>query len=132
MEEIELKIIHEFIETGKRRDSFKKYNKKKQVTDYQIYEFFKRDDVRLYIKSIGSDLEIFDTICDKKLLNIINDTNAQNRDIISAIKIWNDLRKRSFLQIEIDETRHLDFTNVSDENLEKIVQTFIKHKDSIL
>jgi len=120
----EIKIIYDFVDSGNRKLSYRKFITI-PATDYQIYTWYKRKEVNEFIKSIGSDLEIFDTVCDKKLLNIINDTQSNDRDKIAAIKVWNDLRKRTFLQVKIDEVNSLDFTDMSDDNLALLVSKIV-------
>ena len=51
---------------------------------------------------------------------------SKDVDKINAIKTWNDLRKRTTQQIQLSHTANIDFSNISDENLENIVKKIIE------
>lgn len=123
--ENEMNVIYEFCDFGNRRESYRKYIKDNK-TDSGIYKWFKRKDVQEKILEIGNDLSIYDTVSDKTLLNIITSNSANDRDKISAIKVWNDLRKRVFQTIKVEAATSIDFTNISDENLEKVVEKILE------
>lgn len=125
----DIEVCYEFLKTGKRVSSFKKIYPNTIKTDIQIYRFFNNKLVLNKIVEIGKDLEIYDAVADKVLLKIITDDNSENKDKIAAIKVWNDLRKRTEQNIKIEAIHNLDFTKVSDENLEKLVNKIIELND---
>ena len=127
----ELRVIYEFCDNGNRRASYRKIfgDGKKAKTDPQIYKWFKKPEVQAKIIEIGSDLSIYDTVADKTLLSIITSTMATDKDKVSAIKVWNDLRKRVHQTIKVEAATTIDFSNVTDENLEAIVKKIMEVED---
>ena len=83
------------------------------------------------IVQIGNELSIYDTVCDRFLLDIIIDKDVANRDKINAIKVWNDLRQRVHTNIKVTLEEEIDFSNVTDDNLESIVEAIMKKNNSI-
>jgi RecG-like helicase len=122
--EVEMQVIYHFIDNGNRRKSYRKFIKDKK-TDSAIYRWFQKKDVQQKIIEIGNELSIYDTVSDKVLLNIISNPNSMDRDKIAAIKTWNDLRKRVSQTITLQHNSNIDFSNVNDENLEKIVKQIL-------
>lgn len=122
--EIEMKVLYHFCDNGNRRASYRKFIKDK-ATDYAIYSWWKKKSVQNKVIEIGQSLAVYDTVADKVLLGIISNQQSRDCDKISAIKTWNDLRKRTTTQIKLDQTLAIDFSNVSDENLESIVNKIL-------
>lgn len=129
--EKEIAIVYEFVDNGNRRKSYRKISKDKKITDTQIYQFFKRKDVKDFIKEIGSNFDNYDTVCDKKLLAIINDPCSSGKNVIAAIKEWNTLRNRIVQTIQLYQTEEIDFKNLNDENLEKLINVIKDNNNSI-
>ena len=126
--ETDINIIINFINEGGRLNSYRKFNKEK-ASDLAIYRWFKRKEVNDFILEIGSELSVYDIVCDKKLLSIINDPKSSNKDILNAIKMWNELRKRTFIQVQLESTKHLDLSNVTDDVLENLVSKLIEKRN---
>ena len=121
----ELKVIYEFVDTGAKRASYIKILG--ETPNTTIYRWFKKPEVKKKILEIGQELEIYDTVCDKVLLNIITDKDTFNRDKISAIKVWNDLRDRTHTTIKLETESKIDFKNVKTEDLAIMVEFFLKN-----
>lgn len=81
------------------------------------------------LRELGDSLAVYDTVCDKVLLNIVIDPDASNRDKITAIKTWNDLRDRVHTTIKVESMTKLDLKDVSTENLESIVAALTEQKN---
>jgi len=124
----EMQVIYHFIDFGNRKTSYRKFIKE-TISDASVYRWFNRKDVQAKIVEVGRSLSVYDTTCDKVLLNIVCSLTAANKDKIAAIKVWNELRKRTTQQIAIDQTTKIDFSNVTDENLESIVKQILKLED---
>lgn len=119
----EEEVINNFLNTGDRVASYNKvFNKKKD--DTHIYRFFRQQNVIQKIIEAGNELSIYDTVCDIKLLSIINDPNASHKNQINAIKEWNNLRNRVHTNIKVEQVQNLDFTDLSDDGLQKIIDAF--------
>lgn len=123
--ENEMRVIYHFCDFGNRRTSFRKFIKEKK-TDSAIYKWFGKKEVQAKIIEVGQSLAVYDTVCDKVLLGIISNKNSQDRDKITAIKLWNDLRKRTHQEITIKHAGNIDFSNVTDETLESVVMKIIE------
>ncbi len=121
----ELKVVYEFVDTGAKRASYK--NILGEAPNTTIYRWFKKPEVKRMILEVGQELEIYDTVCDKVLLNIITDKETFNRDKISAIKVWNDLRDRTHTTIKLETESKIDFKNVKTEDLAIMVEFFLKN-----
>lgn len=124
--EKEMEVLYMFVDKGNRRKCYKEVFGKDVPSDKTIYRWFNKPKVQAKIIEIGQSLAIYDTVCDKTLLKIITDTNANNRDKINAIKAWNDLRQRVFTNIKLEHTEKLDLSNVTTDNLESIVEAITK------
>ena len=122
----ELKVLYEFVDTGLKRPSYRKIFGD-EPSSSSIYRWYKKPEVKKKILEIGQDLEIYDTVCDKVLLNIITSDLAENRDKISAIKTWNDLRNRTHTTIKLETQSTLDFSNVKTEDLEVMVNLILNN-----
>ena len=81
------------------------------------------------IIEIGDDLGIYDTVADKILVKVMTNGATNDKDKIAAIKVWNDLRNRVHTTLKIEQNNTIDFTNVTDDVLEKIVGR-LKESDS--
>lgn len=122
----ELEVIYEFINTGQKRPSYRKFFGD-EPSSSSIYRWYAKPEVKKKILEIGQELEIYDTVCDKVLLNIITDKDAFNRDKIQAIKVWNDLRDRTHTTIKLETETKLDFKNVKTEDLAIMVEFFLNN-----
>lgn len=129
--EDEMKVIYYFCDFGNKRTSYRKFLGD-DISDTSIYKWFNRADVQAKILEVGQSLSVYDTVCDKTLLNIITDLSAQDKDKIQAIKVWNDLRKRTHQTIQLQHTGNIDLSNVTDENLESIVNNILKVDEEII
>ena len=125
----ELKVLYEFVDTGLKRPSYRKIFGEGPSSS-SIYRWYKKPEVKKKILEIGQDLEIYDTVCDKVLLNIITSNLAENRDKISAIKTWNDLRNRTHTTIKLETQSTLDFSNVKTEDLEEMVKLIMDNGET--
>lgn len=123
--ENEMKTIYHFIDFGNRRTSYRKFIKDGK-SDSSIYRWFNKEDVQNKIIEISQSLAIYDTVADKQLLRIISSSTSSDKDKIAAIKVWNDLRKRVHQTIILEQNTKLDLSNVSDENLEAVVNKIMK------
>ena len=127
-----MEVLYLFVVKGNRRASYKKIFGDRGKSQAGIYRWFARTDVQSKIVEIGQSLAIYDTVCDKVLLDIIINEDSANRDKIQAIKTWNDLRARVHTNIKISVADKIDFSNVSDENLESIVKAILsKNNESV-
>lgn len=124
----EVEVLYKFVDTGNRRTSYKDVFGEDSPSDKTIYRWYYKPEVQAKIIEIGNELSIFDTVCDKTLLGIIIDTKSANRDKINAINSWNSLRERVHHNVKVSVEDKIDFSNVSDENLESIVEA-IKSKE---
>lgn len=122
--EKELKVVYEFVDTGVMQTSYRKFFGK-SPSNSSIYRWFKKPEVKKKILEVGQELEIYDTVCDKVLLNIITSKQAENRDKISAIKTWNDLRNRTHTTIKLETQSKIDFKGVKTEDLEVMVNLIL-------
>lgn len=125
----EIAIIYEFCDFGDRRKAFRKHHSNKSVSDSAIYRFYKQKKVMDKIIEIGDDLGIYDTVADKILVKVMTNGATNDKDKIAAIKVWNDLRNRVHTTLKIEQNNTIDFTNVTDDVLEKIVGR-LKESDS--
>lgn len=122
--EDEMKVLYMFVDSGNRRKCYTSVLGKE--TNTKIYRWFKKPEVLAKIVEIGQELAVYDTVCDKVLLSIVTDTTAADRDKISAIKTWNDLRSRVHTTIKIESETKLDLSNVTTENLGVLVDAIMK------
>lgn len=128
--EQEMDVLHRFVDTGNKRGSYWAVFGEEHKSQPSIYRWFNKFNVQAKILELGKDLAVYDTVCDKVLINIITDTNAMNRDKIAAIKTWNDLRDRVHTTIKLESKTKLDLSNVSTENLGTIVDAILKGKNN--
>lgn len=127
--EEQMKVLWTFIDKGGRVASYEKVFGKGHKSQSAIYTWFRTPHVQLKLRELGDSLAVYDTVCDKVLLNIVTDTDASNRDKIAAIKTWNDLRDRVHTTIKVESMTQLDLKDVSTENLESIVAALTKQKN---
>jgi len=118
--EVELNIINTFLSTGDRLSAWKEHSQT-EVSDASIYNFFRKPEVSQKIIEMGNSLNVYDTVCDLKLLSIINDPKESTRNVILAIKEWNSLRNRIHTNIKIEAIQNIDFSDLTDSGLEKII-----------
>lgn len=122
----ELKVLYLFVDGGSRLKCFRQVFPDSGLPDWKIYKWFRREDIVNMIIQIGNELSIYDTVCDKVLLEIITASDSQDRDKINAIKTWNALRDRVHTTIKLESETKLDLTNVSTENLGALVEAVMK------
>lgn len=122
-------VIRRFIDTGNKKESY--LAEFPEGTIHQAYNFYKRQEVVYKLMKAGDELKIYDTVCDKVLLDIILNRNTCNKDKISAIKVWNDLHKRVSTDVKIINETKVDFSNISDESLTQLVTKITSKEDGI-
>lgn len=127
--EDEMKVLWTFIDKGGRVSSYQSVFGKEAKSESAIYHWFRTAPVQMKLRELGDSLSVYDTVCDKILLNIVMDPNAYNRDKIAAIKTWNDLRDRVHTTIKVESMTKLDLKDVSTENLESIVAALTEQKN---
>lgn len=124
--EEEMEIIYRFVDTGKPELSYKEVYPTAKKSE--IRDFFKRKDTKDKIDEIGKSFVIYDTVSDKCLIDIITNRNSKDKDKIQAIKVWNDLRKRTTSDTVINNETHIDLSNITNDNLESIVEKILKNE----
>ena len=127
--EDEMKVLWTFIDKGGRVSSYQSVFGKEVKSESGIYRWFRTPHVQAKLRELGDSLAVYDTVCDKILLNIVMDPKAHNRDKIQAIKTWNDLRDRIHTTIKVETMTKLDLKDVSTENLESIVAALTEQKN---
>ena len=127
LEDKEDNIIRMFIDTGNKKESY--FSEFPDGTIHQAYNFFKRQEVVFKLMKAADELKIYDTVCDKVLLDIILSGHANNKDKIAAIKVWNDLHKRVNTDIKIVNESKIDFTKITDETLAQLVSQITNKED---
>ncbi len=127
--EDEMKVLWTFIDKGGRVRSYNEVFGEGHKSPSAIYTWFRTTPVQLKLRELGDSLAVYDTVCDKILLNIVTDPDASNRDKIAAIKTWNDLRDRVHTTIKVESMTKLDLKDVSTENLESIVAALTEQKN---
>lgn len=127
----DLDVINLFLDGVTRREAYRRIYANVDVTDAFIYRWFKQKHIQQQIIELGNDLQIYDSVCDKVLLDIITSNEAKNSDKIAAIRTWNDLRQRVHQSIKLEAATTIDFTNITDDNLDKIVQKILQIDDLI-
>lgn len=128
--EDEMKVLYLFVDKGNRRKSYWEVFGKDHKSQPAIYRWFSSFPVQQKILEIGQSLSVYDSVCDKALINIITDPNSMNRDKIAAIKTWNDLRDRVHTTIKLESKTKLDLSNVTTENLGTLVDAIMKGNDN--
>jgi hypothetical protein len=116
----DFQVIQLFIEGMSRRDSYRNVYDQK-LSDASIYNWWKLPKVVRQLQEYEMQLDNYNVVCDKTLLNIIKSDDASNRDKISAIKHWSELRDRVKTKVVIEQEKTIKFDNVTDENLELII-----------
>lgn len=124
--EEEIEIIYRFVDTGKPELSYRKVRPDSKLKE--VRDFFKRKDTKDKIDEIGKSFVIYDTVSDKCLIDIITNCNSKDKDKIQAIKVWNDLRKRTTSDTVINNETHIDLSNITNDNLESIVEKILKNE----
>lgn len=127
--EKEMKVLWTFVDKGSRVKSYQSVFGKEAKSESAIYYWFRTPHVQAKLRELGDSLAVYDTVCDKILLNIVMDPTAANRDKIQAIKTWNDLRDRVHTSIKVETMTKLDLKDVSTENLETIVEALTNQKN---
>lgn len=124
----ELEVIHLFINGTSRLKAYRQIFPKFTGGDTTIYKWFKRDKVQNYLLEYDAYLSDYNTVCDKVLLDIIQSPTTKDRDKISAIKLWGDLRERIKSILVVEDKKQIDFTGVDDSTLEEFIK-IIKDAD---
>lgn len=115
-------VISAFINGMHRRDAYRSVYVGQRLSDSSIYNWFKLDKVVTRLKEYEMQLDNYNVVCDKVLINVITGDETSNRDKISAIKLWADLRNRITTKIKIEQEKTVSFEDVTDENLEAIIK----------
>lgn len=113
-------VIKLFIDGMPRRQAYRNVYKHK-ISDASIYNWWKLPKVVRQLQEYEMQLDNYNVVCDKTLLDIIKSSDASNRDKISAIKHWSELRDRVKTKIILETEKTIKFDNVTDENLELII-----------
>ena len=66
-------------------------------------------------------LDNYNVVCDKVLLDVILGVETKDKDKIAAIKLWSDLRDRIKTKVVVETEKTVKFDSVTDENLELII-----------
>lgn len=127
--EEEMKVLWTFVDKGSRVKSYQSVFGKEAKSASAIYYWFRTAHVQAKLRELGDSLAVYDTVCDKILLNIVMDPAASNRDKIQAIKTWNDLRDRVHTTVKVESLTKLDLKDVSTDNLERIVAALTQQKN---
>ena len=125
-QEKDIQVIYEFIKTGERRSSFKSVFPTSKKPDSFIYNWFNTPWVKNKIKEIGNNMDIFNEFVDSTLIKILKDSEANNKDKVAAARVWSEIRQRINNEIKIEN--NIDFSKISDETLENVVDKLLKNQ----
>lgn len=123
--EKDFEVIQAFIDGMHRRDAYRSVYKDQSISDSSIYNWFRLPKVVNKLKEYEMQLDNYNVVCDKVLLDVITGPMTSNRDKVSAIKLWADLRNRITTKVHIESDTNVSFGTVSDENLEKIIKELV-------
>lgn len=121
LSEDDFKVIQAFIEGMHRRDAYRSVYKQ-SISDSSIYNWFRLPKVVNKLKEFEIQLDNYNVVCDKVLLDVITGVDTKDKDKISAIKLWADLRNRITTKVQIQTDANISFGSVDDENLENIIK----------
>lgn len=116
----DMEVITLFIDGVPRREAYRQIYKD-TISDSSIYNWFRLEKVTNKLKEYEMQLDNYNVVCDKVLLNVIVDKYAQNKDKIAAIKLWANLRDRIKTRVVVESEKTVNLENVTDENLELII-----------
>lgn len=117
----EIKVLNLFIEGMSRRKAYRTVFNEFEITDTPIYEWFRKEKVVKYLKEYEEQLQNYNVVCDKVLLDIVTSDYAKDKDKIAAIKAWNELKNRVKPTIKVENQHSFDLSGLADEELEKII-----------
>lgn len=118
----DFEVIQAFIDGKNRRKAYRSVYTEQRISDSSIYNWFRLPKVVNKLKEYEMQLDNYNVICDKVLLDVITGEMTSNRDKVSAIKLWSDLRNRITTKVKIESDTNVSFGTISDENLEKIIK----------
>ena len=118
----DFEVIQAFIDGKHRRKAYRSVYTGQRISDSSIYNWFRLPKVVNKLKEYEMQLDNYNVVCDKVLLDVITGDMTSNRDKVSAIKLWADLRNRITTKVQIQSDTNVSFGTVSDENLEKIIR----------
>lgn len=118
----DFEVIQAFINGKNRRKAYRSVYTEQRISDSSIYNWFRLPKVVNKLKEYEMQLDNYNVVCDKVLLDVITGEMTSNRDKVSAIKLWSDLRNRITTKVKIESDANVSFGTVSDENLEKIIK----------
>jgi hypothetical protein len=116
----DMEVITLFIDGVPRREAYRQVYKE-SISDSSIYNWFRLDKVTNKLKEYELQLDNYNVVCDKVLLNVITSKVAQNKDKIAAIKLWAALRDRIKTRVVVESEKTVNLENVTDDNLELII-----------
>lgn len=119
--ENDLKVIHLFIEGTPRRTAYRQIYNQQRISDGTIYNWWRLEKVQNYMQVYQKSLDDYNLVCDKVLIDIITSDEAKDKDKIAAVKLMGDLRNRIKTTIKVEQENLVNFENISDEDLEKII-----------
>ncbi len=122
--ERDLEVITLFIDGTPRREAYRRVYTQK-ISDGSIYNWFRLPKVTNKLKEYEMQLDNYNVVCDKVLLNVITGDDVKDRDKIAAIKLWADLRNRIKTKVVIEQEKSINFSNVTDENLELVINAIV-------
>lgn len=120
--EKDFEVIQAFIGGLNRRKAYRSVYTNQKISDSSIYNWFRLDKVVMKLKEYEMQLDNYNVVCDRVLLDVITGVDVSNRDKVSAIKLWADLRNRITTKVQIQADSNVSFGSVSDENLENIIK----------
>lgn len=121
--ERDFEVIQAFIDGMHRRDAYRSVYTEQKISDSSIYNWFRLPKVVNKLKEYEMQLDNYNVVCDKVLLDVITGPLTSNRDKVSAIKLWADLRNRITTKVQIQSDANINFGSIDDENLEKIIKS---------
>lgn len=118
----DFEVIQAFIDGKDRRKAYRSVYTGQRISDSSIYNWFRLPKVVNKLKEFEIQLDNYNVVCDKVLLDVITGVDTKDKDKISAIKLWADLRNRITTKVQIQTDANISFGSVDDENLEKIIK----------
>lgn len=129
LDETEILVLLEFVKHGGRERCFRKYIDFPCTTGF-IFKWFSSKPVTKWLSDYTNSLSVYDTIADTKLISIMTASQTKDNDKISAIKTWNELRKRITNKIEVVTDSNIDFSNLDDAAVTKLAELILnKNKE---
>lgn len=118
----DFEVIQAFIDGKNRRKAYRSVYTEQRISDSSIYNWFRLPKVVNKLKEFEIQLDNYNVVCDKVLLDVITGVDTKDKDKISAIKLWADLRNRITTKVQIQTDANISFGSVDDENLENIIK----------